>query len=115
MEYIPVESFAVIRADTEEKLTMTIESISEKGLMRFKENPKRILPDLADRILEDVMNTTVNNVCNSSALIPLLNHPSDAINKLKGIRPPAHIIIVTPRHGIYEELTEVLEVLQDLV
>ena len=114
MEYVTVESFAVIRADNKEKLSIAIESISEKGLMRFKDNPKRILPELADRILEDVMNTQVNNVCESSALIPLLNHPSDAINKLKGIRPPAHIIIVTPRHNIYEELSDALEILQDL-
>ena len=114
MEYAQVESFAVIRADNEEKLLMAIENISEKGLMRFKNHPKRILPELADRILEDVMNTCVNNVCGSSALIPLLNHPSDAINKLKNIRPPAHIIIVTPRHDIYEELVEILDSLQYL-
>ena len=114
MEYATVESFAVIRADTNEKLLMTIKSISEKGLMRFDDHPKQITSEFADRILEDVMNTQVNNVCGSSALIPLLNHPSDAINKLKGVRPPAHVIIVTPRHNIYEEITEVLELLQDL-
>ena len=114
MQSVPVESFVVIRADNEEKLSMTIKSISKEDLMCFKDNPKIISPEFADRILEDVMNTRVKNNCRSSALIPILNSPLDAINKLKSVRPPAHIIIVSPRHKIYEELVEILEVLKDL-
>ena len=114
MEYLPVESFAVIRADSKEKLEMSIKNLSVEGAMSFRDNPKAILPNYADRILEEVMNTKVKNTCSSSALIPLLNRPSDAINKLKEIRPPAHIIIVTPRYEIYDELIEMLEVLKDL-
>lgn len=114
MEYLPVESFAVIRADSKEKLEMTIRSLSGEGGMRFKDSPKLILPAYADRILEEVMDTKVKNVCSSSALIPLINRPLDAINKLKDIRPPAHIIIVTPRYEIYEELMEMLGTLKDL-
>ena len=114
MQSFPVESFVVIRADSEEKLLMTIKNISKEGLMRFKDDPKPILPEFADRILEDVMNTRVKNTCVSSALIPIYNTPLDAINKLKSVRPPAHIIIVSPRYEIYEELVEMFEVLKDL-
>ena len=114
MEYLPVESFAVIRADSKEKLEMSIKNLSVGGAMSFRDNPKVISPNYADRILEEVMNTRVKNTCSASALIPLLNPPLDAINKLKKIRPPAHIIIVTPRYEIYDELIEMLEVLKDL-
>lgn len=115
MQENPVKSFAVIRADTDDKLDATISSLSSKGMMRFRGNPKMIESDFADRILENVMDTKVNNTCESAALIALHNPPLEAINKLKKIRPPAHIIIVTSRYKIYDELVDILDELEDLV
>lgn len=108
-----MESIAVIRADSESKVRTSIVYLSEHASLRFEDNPKVISPEHADEILEDVMNTEVKNNCVFAALIPLENHPSDAINKLKTIHPPAHIIIVTPRHAIFNDLEEEAEFMTD--
>jgi len=108
-----MESIAVIRADSKSKVRTSIIYLSEHALLRFEGEPKILSPLYADKVLVSVMKTKVKNNCLFAAMIPLENHPSDAINKLKTIHPPAHIIIVTPRHNIFSDLEEKLEYMTD--
>ena len=51
-----------------------------------------------------VMGVALKSKCNSAALVELNNHAGAAISRLKKIHPPAHIIIISPRHKMFEEL-----------
>jgi len=50
------------------------------------------------------MGVSLKSKCNSAALVELNNHAGAAISRLKKIHPPAHIIIISPRHKMFEEL-----------
>jgi hypothetical protein len=50
------------------------------------------------------MGVALKSKCNSAALVELNNHAGAAISRLKKIHPPAHIIIISPRHKMFEEL-----------
>ena len=40
----------------------------------------------------------------AAAIVPLMDSASSAINRLRRIHPPAHVIIVSPMHEIYYQL-----------
>lgn len=104
-----MQSILVIRADSNLKLDMSINNVSRRGMMIFEDDPKRLEPDYADQILVNVMKTELRNPCSVAAIVPLKNQPSDAIEKLKMINPPAHLIIVSSRHNIYATLMRKLD------
>jgi hypothetical protein len=52
--------------------------------------------------------------CEAAAIVPLQDEASAAIGRLRKIHPPAHIIIVSPRHEIYYELTNYVHLLPEV-
>ena len=101
-----MKSFALIRADDPDKVKIALHDLETYGHMQFSENPKNIATKYADQILMNVMSVTLKNECCSASLVQLETPPGAAISNLKKIHPPAHIIIISPRHDkIYEELT----------
>ncbi|MCK4665560.1 DUF356 domain-containing protein [Candidatus Dependentiae bacterium] len=109
-----MQSILVIRAESELKLDMAINSISKQGSIVFENNPKMIRSDYADQILVSVMKTDLKSPCKVAAMIALKNPPSDAINKLKKTNPPAHLIVVSPRYNIYQTLVKKIDSLLDI-
>ena len=101
-----MQSILVIRADSNLKLDMSINIVSKAGMMIFEDSPKRLESEYADQVLVSVMRTELKNNCKVAAIVPLKNHPSDAIEKLKRLNPPAHLIIVSSRHNIYPTLAK---------
>jgi len=101
-----MKSFAVVRADDSDKIKIALHDLEHYGHMRFSSNPKRIEPNYADHLLVSVMGVALKDKCNSAALVELDNHPGAAISRLKKIHPPAHIVIVSPRHDVYRELRD---------
>lgn len=104
-----MQSILVIRAESALKLDISIESVSKPGIMIFEDKPRRLEANYADQILMNVMRTELKNTCNVAAIIPLTNHPSNAIEKLKKVNPPAHLIIVGSRHNIYPTLVKKID------
>ena len=104
-----MNSILIIRADSNLKLDMSINNVSRAGMMIFEDDPRKLAPDYADQILVNVMKTELKNACSVAAIIPLQNHPLDAIEKLKRINPPAHLIIVSSRHNIYTTLVKKID------
>jgi hypothetical protein len=99
-----MKSFAVIRADSSSKVHIAIRDLVRYGHIAFNDSPKKMDPQRADKVLTDVMNTSLRNTCNSAAVVPLDDDASAAIGRLKKIHPPAHIIIVSPRHSTFSNL-----------
>lgn len=101
-----MKSLAVIRADSNTKVNIAIRDLVRYGHISFDDSPKKMDPQKADKVLTNVMNTNLRNTCNSAAVVPLGDHASAAIGRLKKIHPPAHIIIVSPRHSMYSNLVK---------
>jgi hypothetical protein len=100
-----MKSFALIRADDTDKVKIALHDLETYGHIQFSENPKNIATKYADQILTSVMGAMLKNECCAASLVQLETPPGAAISNLKKIHPPAHIIIISPRHDkIYEEL-----------
>ena len=108
-----MKSFAVIRADTNLKVHTTLLDLRRYGRIVFAGPPKSMSPDYADEILGKVINRPLKNKCNSAAVVSLNTIPSVAIGKLTKIHPPAHVVIVSSKHEIYDELVENFEILPE--
>jgi hypothetical protein len=100
-----MKSFALVRADDSDKVKIALHDLERYGHIQFSATPKCIEPNYADELLVSVMGVALKSKCNSAALVELNNHAGAAISRLKKIHPPAHIIIISPRHKMFEELT----------
>lgn len=99
-----MKSFAVVRADSTLKVHTALLDLRRYGRMVFAGTPKYISPDYADEILTRVVRRPLKNKCYSAAVVPLNTTPSVAIGKLSKIHPPAHVVIVSSKHDIFDEL-----------
>ncbi len=99
-----MKSFALVRADDSDKVKIALHDLERYGHIQFSATPRCIEPNLADELLVSVMGVPLKSKCNSAALVELNNHAGAAISRLKKIHPPAHIIIISPRHKMFEEL-----------
>jgi hypothetical protein len=101
---VKMKSFALVRADDSDKVKIALHDLERYGHIQFSATPKCIEPNYADELLVSVMGVSLKSKCNSAALVELNNHAGAAISRLKKIHPPAHIIIISPRHKMFEEL-----------
>ncbi|HII00841.1 TPA: DUF356 domain-containing protein [Methanosarcinaceae archaeon] len=99
-----MKSFALVRADDSDKVKIALHDLERYGHIQFSATPRCIEPNIADDLLVSVMGVPLKSKCNSAALVELNNHAGAAISRLKKIHPPAHIIIISPRHKMFEEL-----------
>jgi len=51
------------------------------------------------------MGVSLRSKCNSAALVELKTNAGAAISRLKKIHPPAHVVIISPKHQIFEKIT----------
>ncbi len=109
-----MKSFAVIRAENTTKVNVALRDLVRYGHLSFDDSPKKLDPGKADQVLEDVMHTNLRKNCNSAAVVPLGDHASSAIGRLKKIHPPAHIIIVSPRHGVFSLLAKDIDEMPEM-
>ncbi|MDD2438694.1 MAG: DUF356 domain-containing protein [Methanosarcinaceae archaeon] len=99
-----MKSFALVRADDPDKVKIALHDLERYGHIQFSANPRCIEPNYADELLVSVMGVPLKAKCNSAAIVELNNHAGAAISRLKKIHPPAHIIIISPRHEMFEEI-----------
>ena len=100
-----MRSFAVVRADDSDKVKIALHDMEQYGRIRFNSNPRVIEPKYADNLLVSVMGVPLKARCNSAALVELESNAGAVISKLRKIHPPAHIVIISPRHEVYDELS----------
>ena len=109
-----MNSFAVIRADDFDKVRVTICDLMRYAHLTFDGKPRRLEPAFADNILVHVMRSPLRAHCEAACIVPLNEDASAAIGRLRKIHPPSHVIVVSPRHEIFHELTNYVDLLPEV-
>ena len=111
---VKINSFAVVRADDMDKIHVALYDLMRYAHLTFDGKPKKLEPSFADNILVHVMNSPLKANCEAACIVPLNEDASAAIGRLRKIHPPAHIIIVSPRHEIFDELSNYVNILPEI-
>ena len=109
-----LNSIAVVRANGMPQVKTTIRDFIRYGRLTFADKAREIEPAIADKILVNVLKSPLRMCCEAAAVVPLKNEASSAIGLLRKIHPPAHVIIVSPRHDIYNKLVNYVDVLPEI-
>ena len=109
-----VNSLAVVRADDVAKVRTALCDLVRYGRLTFLDKPRKLEPAFADNILVHVMKSPLRTCCEAASIVPLTDEPSAAIGRLRKIHPPAHVIIVSPRHEIFHELINYVDMLPEI-
>lgn len=109
-----MNSMAVIRADDISKVKIALYDLIRYANLTFSGKARKLDPTFADNILTHVMKNPLRACCSSAAIVPLEDQASVAIARIRKIHPPAHVIIVSPRHEIYHELVNYVDVLPEI-
>lgn len=100
-----MRSFALVRADDSDKVKIALHDLEKYGNIQFSDTPRCIESEYADELLVSVMGVTLKEKCNSAALVEIKTNAGAAIGRLKKIHPPAHVIIISPKHKIFEDIS----------
>lgn len=109
-----MNSFAVIRGDDMSKVKTALCDLIRYAHLSFEGKARRLEPAFADNILIHVMKSPLRMCCEAASIVSLNEDASAAIGRLRKIHPPAHIIIVSPRHEIYHELVNFVDILPEI-
>jgi hypothetical protein len=109
-----MNSMAVVRGDDPSKVKIALCDLVRYGHMTFADRARKLEPTFADNILIHIMKSPLKAGCSAAAIVPLVDHASIAIGRLRKIHPPAHVIIVSPRHEIYHELVNYVDILPEI-
>jgi len=109
-----MNSMAVVRADDVSKVKIALYDLVRYANLTFSDQARKLEPTFADNILTHIMKSPLRACCSSAAIVPLEDQASVAIGRLRKIHPPAHVIIVSPRHEIYHELVNYVDILPEI-
>lgn len=109
-----MNSFAVVRADDMSKVRTALCDLIRYAHLTFEGKARKLEPAFADNILIHVMKSPLRMCCEAASIVALIEDASAAIGRLRKIHPPAHIIIVSPRHEIYHELENFIDILPEV-
>lgn len=109
-----MNSMAVVRADDMSRVRIALYDLVRYGRMTFADHARKLEPTFADNILTRIMKRPLKACCSAAAIVPLEDQAGIAIGRLRKIHPPAHVIIVSPRHEIYHELANYVEILPEI-
>lgn len=109
-----INSMAVVRGDDAAKVRIALYDLVRYAHMTFADSARKLEPTFADNILIHIMKSPLKACCTAAAIVPLVDQASLAIGRLRKIHPPAHVIIVSPRHEIYHELANYVDILPEI-
>ena len=109
-----MNSMAVVRADDVSKVKIALYDLVRYANLTFSDRARKLEPTFADNILTHIMKSPLRACCSYAAIVPLEDQASVAIGRLRKIHPPAHVIIVSPRHEIYHELVNYVDILPEI-
>ena len=109
-----MKSFAVVRSDDISRVKIALRDLIRYAHLIFVGKARILEPAFADNILVSVMRSPLRSCCEAASIVPLEDDASVAIAMIKKIHPPAHIIIVSPRHEIFYELAELVDMLPEI-
>lgn len=109
-----MHSFAVVRADDMSKVKIALCDIIRYAHLSFADKARILEPAFADNVLIHVMKSSLKCCCEAASIVPLNEDASAAIGRIRKIHPPAHIIIVSPRHEMFYELADCIDILPEI-
>ena len=109
-----MNSFAVVRADDMSKVRTALCDLIRYAHLTFDGKPRKLEPAFADNILIHVMKSPLRSCCEAASITQLNEDAGTAIGRLRKIHPPGHVIIVSPRHEIYYELENFVDILPEI-
>jgi hypothetical protein len=109
-----VNALAVVRADDMSKVKTALCDLVRYAHLTFVDKARRLEPAFADNILIHVMKSPLRTCCEAASIVSLSDEASVAIGRLRKIHPPAHVIIVSPRHEIFHELINYVDILPEI-
>ncbi len=109
-----INSLAVVRADDTFKVRTALCDLVRYAHLTFTGSARKLEPAFADNILIHVMRSPLRTCCEAASIVPLADEASAAIGRLRKIHPPAHVIIVSPRHEIFHELINYVDILPEI-
>lgn len=105
---------AVIRGTNESKVRTAICDLSRFANLTFADKPRRCESIFADNILVRVLKKPLKTRCESAAIVPLADQPGIVIGRFRHVHTPAHVIIVTPMHSIYDDIVKYVDMLPEI-
>ena len=96
--------YAVVRGDNDEKVRIALHDLQRHAELGFLTTPRRLSAKYADSVLENVMGVKLRATCGSASIVKLDCCAGEAIDKVRRIHPPAHVLIVSNKHAAYGEL-----------
>ena len=96
-----MNSMAVVRANNAAKVRTALYDLVRYGHMTFADHARKLEPVFADNIMVHIMKSPLRACCFAAAIVPLEDPPSIAIDRVRKIHPPAHVIIVSPINEIF--------------
>ncbi len=109
-----IHSLAVIRAEDISKVKIVLHDLVRYARLTYADKARRLEPVFADKILIHIMKSPLRTHCETASIVPLVEEASAAIGRIRKIHPPAHVIIVSPRHEIFYELVNYLDMLPEM-
>jgi len=109
-----MNSMAVVRADDVSNVKIALYDLIRYANLTFSGRARKLEPTFADNILTHIMKSPLRASCSFAAIVPLEDQASVAIERLRKIHPPAHVIIVSPRHEIYHVLINYVDLLPEI-
>jgi len=109
-----MNTMAVVRADDISKVKIALYDLLRYANLTFSGTARKLDPTFADNILTQIMKCPLRACCSSAAIVPLEDQAIVAIARIRKIHPPAHVIIVSPRHEIYYELVNYVDILPEI-
>jgi len=95
----------LIRGDNYEKIKNALADVHRHAKLTIEGKPKIMVPEAADELLKYVLGD-IKRPCTHACLVKIKENAPRAIDKIRKIHPPAHIIIISERHEPYKYLIE---------
>ena len=105
---------AFVRGNNRSCVVTALCDMVRHARLSFAGMPKVCDPVFADNVLVQVMRGPLETPCATAAVVRLENEPGRAIYMIQKIRAPAHVIIVSPKYGIYDNLLADFDLMPDM-
>ncbi len=113
-EILETKCLAIVRGNNQSSVITALCDLVRHARLNFAGTPKVCDPVFADNVLVQVMNEPLIARCGAAAVVQLEDEPGRAIYMIRKIRAPAHVVIVSPQHDIYDGLLKNIDLLTDL-
>ncbi|MDK2789714.1 MAG: uncharacterized protein PWP15_221 [Methanothermococcus sp.] len=90
----------MIRGDSYEKIKNALADVHRHAKLTISGKPRIMVPEAADEILRHIVGE-IKKPCKKACIVKVEENAPQAIDRIRKIHPPAHIVIISERHEPY--------------